>query len=161
MYRAIWSTENKRDTEIYEEQSWKTELSVDLGLRPLLTWDLPLLRRLIKIHLQGLIMTEVRILKHFLSLLPCGLSFASSHDWTQKASDVHGSFKCNDRRSQTFWTLLAGTYGVNNRWHPVNDPGPAHFCFRRSFKMTAVAQHWEAYAVMYVKPILFSVPHKE
>lgn len=106
-------------------------------------------------------MTEVSIFNHSLSLLLCGLPFANSHDWTQKASDVNGSFKRSDKRSHALWTLLVGTYGVNNRWHPVNDPEPAHFCFRRSFKMTAVAQHCEAYAVMYVMPILFSVPHKE
>lgn len=66
---------------------------------------------------------------------------ANSDDQTQKASDDNGSFKCNSKKSHVFWTLVVGPYGVNNRWDPVNDTEPAHFCFRRSFKMTAVAQH--------------------
>ena len=161
MHRAIWSTENKRDTEIYEEQSWKAEVSVDPELRSMLTWHLPLLRFLRKFTYrvwswQGWAS----------SVIHCPFShvvypFANSHDWTQKASDSNGSFKCNDKRSHVFWTLLVGTYGVNNRWHPLNDTEPAHFCFRRSFKVTAVAQHWKAYAVMYIMPLPFSVPHKE
>lgn len=152
---------NKRDTDIYEEQPWKAEVCVDLGLRSVLTWHLPLLRFLTKFthrvwSWQGWASSVI----HYPSSHVVHL-FANSHDRMQKASDGKGSFKCNDKRSHAFWTLLVGTYGVNNRWHPENDTEPAHFCFRRSFKMTAVAQHWEAYAVMYVMPLPFSVPYKE
>lgn len=47
-------------------------------------------------------MTEMCIFNHSLSLFPCGLFFANSYDWTQKASDVNGSFKCNDKEVMHF-----------------------------------------------------------
>lgn len=50
--------------------------------------------------------------------------------------------------SHVFWTLLVGTYGVNNRRYPVNDIRASSFLFQKIIQMTAVAQHLKAYAVM-------------
>lgn len=101
-----------------------------LRIKVVLTWHLLLLRFLTKftyrVWLRQGWASSVIHCPAFHVVYPS----ANSHDRTQKASDGNGSFKCNDKRNHAFWSLPVGSYGVNNRWYPVNDTEPAHFCFK-------------------------------
>lgn len=117
--RKPFEVSNIKERQIDEEQLWKAKVCVDKGLSLMFTEILH------KIHLEGLIMTEVSITPF---PLPTWFSFLPIH-MTRFQMVMAVS---NARLSHVAWTLIFGTYSVNNRWYPASDTEPGHFCLDHS-----------------------------